>query len=469
LKNLKGLLDKIKNINHKKWWNVGLLLVLVVIAAGFLFYRFRGYPLADIRQKEQLYNSILADIKKPTFPDRVCKVSDYGAIADGQTKNTEAIAKAIADCSGKGGGTVEFPKGQWFTGQIHPKDNINLHLDDGAQIIFSTDQNDYLPAVFSRFQGMEYYNYSSPIYANGVTNVAITGTGQLIGNGDAWRAWGNAIPSMHARKDLINMVISGVPAEQRIFGENDRLRPAFIEFINCKNILVQDVSIEQGPMWTIHPVYSQNVTIDHVNVNTSQPNSDGVDVDSDRDVLIQNSTFSTGDDAISIKSGLEKTGPGANHPTQNVVIQNCTVKKAHAGVSIGSEITAGVSNVVIKNNTFSSCSDGFSIKSSRGRAGTIENIWLADTKMSGVTDGISLDTAYTSAVRIDNGSDSVFRNILISGINITKAKQALHIDTSDPSHIYDVNITGLNASSTKASISHAGTVNISNSNIQVTN
>jgi len=417
-------------------------LVFVVI---ILAVRFRRYPFRLVCENQQRYLLIMSQINKPQIPQRQCNILDYGAIGDGKTKNTQAISQAIADCSQKGGGKVIFPAGKWFTGPIHFLDNIELTLLVGAEINFSDNRSDYLPLVLSRYQGMDYYNYSPLIYARDCQNIAITGKGKIVGNGEKWRVWSDKPQDPDAGAELVAMVKSGVPAEERIFGEPYGLRPSFVQFVNCKNILVQGISIEDGPMWTIHPIYSENVTIDNVKINTYGINTDGIDVDSSKNVLIKNSDISAGDDAISIKSGLGIDKLSPNRPSENVVIENCQMKKGHSGISIGSELTGGIKNIIMKNNIFSSTNDGFKIKSSADRGGMVENIWLDKTQMSVNAHAILLDMFYDSHVHADSNQASVVKNILISNTNITKAQNAFMINSTDKEHVFNVIVTNFNA------------------------
>ncbi len=409
----------------------------------------------------------MSQIKKPQIPERQCNILDYGAIGDGKTKNTEAIKQAIGDCSQKGGGKVIFPAGKWLTGQIHFLDNIELSLVKDAEINFSDDRNDYLPLVFSRYQGMEYFNYSPLIYANNCRNIAITGEGKLIGNGVMWRVWSDKPQDPNAGAELLAMVKAGVPAEQRIFGEQYGLRPSFIQFINCKNILVQGISIEDGPMWTIHPIYSENIIIDNVKIDTYGINTDGVDVDSSKNVLIKNSDISAGDDAISIKAGLGEDGLRINKPAENVIIKNCKMRDGHSGISIGSELTGGVKNIIMQNNTFDSTEDGFKIKSSPGRGGIVENIWLDGSNMLVNSHAISLDMFYGSNILTNGEQESIFRNILISKTNITKAQNAFSVNSLDKDHIYNITVTNFKAVSGRGiQIEKAGRIDFNMLNIK---
>jgi polygalacturonase len=451
-----------KKLNLKFFNKKIVIFLLLLLIIALIIFRFAKYPFIPMFENIRMYSSVMSQIKKPQISQRECNILNYGAVGDGTTKNTEAIRQAIEDCSQKGGGKVVFPGGKWLTGAIHFKDNIELFLQKDAEIDFSDERSDYLPVVFSRFQGMEYYNYSPLIYAENCSNIAITGEGRLVGNGEKWRVWSSNPENLDGRQQLIAMAEAGVPVEQRIFGEADGMRPSFIQVINCKNVLVQGISIEDGPMWTIHPIYSENVIIDNVKINTYGINTDGVDVDSSKNVLIKNSSISAGDDSISLKSGLGNDGLKVNKPTENVIIENCKMENGHSGVSIGSEITAGVRNIVMKDNTFTSTTDGFKIKSLEGRGGTIEKIWLDGTDIAVNGDAISFDMFYHSKVLTAGVDHSILKNILISNTNIRKAQRPIVIDSMNKNQIFNIFFTNLNAVTKRGiQINNAGKVEMS--------
>ena len=211
----------------------------------------------------------MADLQRPQFPAATFDVRQYGAVADGKTKNTDAFAKAIAAAVHAGGGRVVVPPGRWLTGPIHLESHVNLEVQAGAEILFSQQFADYLPPVFTRWEGMEVYNYSPLIYAHDCTDVAVTGGGKLDGQGSAWWPWKKK--QQAAAKRLYEMVLAGTPVKDRVFGtEAAALRPSFIQTVGCKNVLIEGVTVTNGPMWTLHPVYSENVIIRGVNVVTER-------------------------------------------------------------------------------------------------------------------------------------------------------------------------------------------------------
>ncbi|MFA6506841.1 MAG: glycosyl hydrolase family 28 protein, partial [Treponemataceae bacterium] len=235
------------------------------------------------------------EILPPVFSPRVYNLTEMGGRGDSQTDETEIIRNAIETCSREGGGTVLLPEGLWLTGPIHLKSGVNLRLEKNATLKFSSVFSDYLPVVFTRWEGTECYNYSPLIYADGCENIGVSGEGTLLGNGEAWWHWKKL--QQEAANRLVDAEALGIPVEKRIFGRvEDALRPQFIQPINCRNVLIEGITIKDGPMWTIHPVYCENVIVRNVSVISSGPNTDGLNPDSCKNVLVEKCSFETGDD-----------------------------------------------------------------------------------------------------------------------------------------------------------------------------
>ena len=242
------------------------------------------------------------EIPPPSFPTEEFNIKNYGAVGDGKAMCSGAIEQAIEKCENCGGGKIIIPPGKWLTGPIHLRSNMELHISKGAEVLFSNNFDDYLPVVQTRWEGTDCYNYSPLIYANNCENIAITGTGKLNGQGEAWWHW--KMLQQHGADTLTDMGYQHEPIEERVFGTpSDALRPSFIQTINCKNVYIHDVKIMNGPMWTVHPVYCENVHITGIQINTNGPNNDGIVPDSCMNVLIENCLVSSGDDCIVIKSG----------------------------------------------------------------------------------------------------------------------------------------------------------------------
>jgi hypothetical protein len=358
---------------------------------------------------------------RPQIPPGVFDIREFGAVADGKNKATQAFRAAIVTASAAGGGTVLVPPGTWLTGPIHLASNINLHVSEGATLLFSQDFDDYLPPVLTRWEGQELYGYSPLIYARDCQNVAITGAGKLDGQGAAWWPWKK---TQHASAvKLYELVTTGVPTEQRVLAEEGGLRPSFIQTIGCKNVLIEGVTLTDGPFWTIHPVYSENVIVRRVRVQTSGPNNDGCDPDSSRNVLIEDSFFSTGDDCVVIKSGLNEDGWRVGRPSENIVVRRLRGEAGHGGVVIGSEMSGSVRNVWVTDSELVGTDRGLRIKSMRGRGGTIENVFYEDVRHHDIRLAVvELTTFYaTSTLAPKTAIAPLIRNIHVKNVSASGA------------------------------------------------
>ena len=382
---------------------------------------------------------ILARIVAPTFPARDFDITKFGAVADGKTDCTAAIAKAIDACAEAGGGSVIVPAGEFLTGAIHLESNVDLHLEKNSVLKFSTDPNAYLPVVFTRFEGTELYNLSPLIYALGQSNIAVTGEGTLDGQADEsnWLAWKNS----SSRKQLTKMAEDNVPVEQRQFGVNNHLRPDFIEFNRCQNILIEGVKIRRSPMWELHPLLCTNVTVRGVDIFSHGANNDGCDPESCRDVLIEKCIFDTGDDCIAIKSGRNADGRRVNVPSENLIIRDSTMRDGHGGVTIGSEISGSCSNVFVENCEMSSpnlvCA--LRLKSNAMRGGVLQNIFMRNVNVGLVKDSVlQIDFLYEEGARGD--FKPVAHNVVMENIEVAQTPRVLNVKGFPAASITDVRI-----------------------------
>ena len=370
---------------------------------------------------------ILARIAPPEFPAHDFVITDFGAVADGRTDSTAAIRNAIDACMKAGGGHVVVPAGTFLTGAIHLQSGVDLHLAATNTVLkFSTNPAAYLPAVFTRFEGTELYNYSPLIDALGRTNVAVTGPGTLDGQADEsnWLAWKN----ISARARLVKMAADNVPVEQRRFGAGDHLRPDFIEFNRCRNVLVAGVHIRRSPMWEIHPLLCTNVTVRGVDIFSHGANNDGCDPESCKDVLIEHCRFDTGDDCIAIKSGRNSDGRRIGVPSQDIIIRNCTMRDGHAGTAIGSEISGGCSNVFVENCEMSSpnlvCA--LRLKSNAMRGGVLQNIFMRNVNVGRVKDSVlQIDFLYGEGAQ--GGFKPVAKNVVMENITVAQTPRVLNV------------------------------------------
>jgi polygalacturonase len=358
-------------------------------------------------------------------------VLDYGARNDGSARSTEAIKKAIQAASKAGGGTVYFPAGTYVTGAIQMVSNLVLHIDAGATLKFHTDLSEY-PLVKGRYEGTEAITPAPLIGGENLENITITGRGTLTTDNAEWIKR-TTVPEARAMWESINERLE----KRESVSESDYrkaapfLRPSFIRPMNSKNVLIEGVHIVGSSMWTLHILYCQNVVIRNVVVETYPGhNTDGVDIDSSREVRISDSYFSTGDDAICIKSGKDADGRRVNRSTENVTITNCTIQRGHGAVVLGSETAGSIRNIVASNIVSQHTDKGVRIKSGRARGGVVENIrfdnWIIEDPAGAA---IEVTNYYT---RIPDEPVSartpIFRNITVSRMTVNRAPIAVSIE-----------------------------------------
>ena len=426
--------------------------VSIAVAPRLLSSRALGFALLEEDPWQSVMPGILARIKPPVFPNRNFPITRYGARGDGQTNSTEAFRKAINACSKAGGGRVVVPEGTFLTGAIHLKSNVNLVVSRGATIKFSKDPGDYLPVVFSRWEGTELMNYSPFIYAFEQRNIAITGEGTLDGqsgndswwpwNGRAAYGWKEGTPSQRAgRAALQQMAEQGVPVKDRVFGAGHYLRPQFIQPYRCQNVLIEGVQIINSPMWEIHPVLCTNVIVRGVKISSHGPNNDGCDPESCTDVLIDDCDFDTGDDCIAIKSGRNADGRRLNAPTQNMIVRNCRMKDGHGGITVGSEITGGVRNLFAENCRLDSpnLDHALRVKNNAMRGGLLENLHFRDIHVGQVAHAvITIDFNYEEGAK--GSFTPVVRNYTVDRVVSKKSKHALDVQGLANAPIYDLRL-----------------------------
>jgi hypothetical protein len=401
--------------------NIRILCTIMILIVGLgpkVFAQFDTVPyeIAPINAPFEM-----PQLDRPVFPDKTFDIREYGAIeigTDEAFKNTDAIHRAIEDANRAGGGTVLIPEGKWLTGPIHLMSNINLHIAEGAVLYFSTDRSDYLPVVRQRHEGVEAYNYSPLIYAYELKNVAVTGKGKLDAQGKHWWEWFREYgPPPRA-------IATKIPLSRRDFGKGsgmEGMRPNFVVFWKCENILVEGITLTDTPMWNVHLIYSKKAIVRNITVNSlDAPNGDGVVIDSSGDVLVEYNHFETGDDAVVLKSGLNEEGLQINIPTENVVIRNfeaIDIRTGSGGVVFGSESSGGIRNVYVHDAYFEGSDRGIRFKTERGRGNVIENIYIHDIRMKNLTyEAINVNTFYTGPGV--TGPSPLIRNINIRDIEI---------------------------------------------------
>lgn len=338
---------------------------------------------------------LMDSVKVFVYPKKDFSIVDYGAISGGKTINTNAIAKAIEACSKAGGGRVVIPSGEWLTGPVHFKSNVNLHLSDGAILSFTDNPTDYLPAVMTSWEGMECYNYSPLLYAFECENIAITGKGMLRPNMDTWKVWfKRPKPHMDALAELYTMAATDIPVKERQMakGENN-LRPHLIHFNRCNNVLLDSFKIRESPFWTIHLYMCNGGVVRNLDVRAHGHNNDGVDLEMSRNFLVENCKFDQGDDAVVIKSGRNQDAWRLNAPCENIVIRNCTILEGHTLLGIGSEISGGIRNIYMHDcEAPNSVHRFFFIKTNHRRGGFVENVYMENVKCGSTLRVLEIDT-----------------------------------------------------------------------------
>lgn len=415
-------------------------------------------------------------LKVPTFKNYTVNIIDFGAVGDGVTLNTEAFAKAIDAVHEKGGGKVVVPAGIWLTGPIVMKSNVNLYTEKNSLILFSPDFDLY-PIVDASFEGLNTKRCQSPLSAHQAENIAITGYGVFDGSGDAWRPtkkekltdrhWRNLVASggvvdaagkiwypsessLRGQAFCVDQNVPvGLPSDEEWNAIRDFLRPVLLNFVECKNILLDGVTFQNSPAWNIHPLMSENIIINNITVRNPwySQNGDGIDIESCKNTFIVNSSFDVGDDAICMKSGKNEDGRQRAMPTENVIVSNCVVYHGHGGFVVGSEMSGDIRNISVTDCSFIGTDVGLRFKSNRGRGGVVENIWISRINMINIpTDPLTFNLYYggKSAIEaIEAGDDPsvqaglipevtietpAFRNIYISDITSNGSDRAFYFN-----------------------------------------
>ena len=331
----------------------------------------------------------IPQLKRPTFPELTINIGDKGVKSN--TPITPIINQIIEEVSRKGGGTVIIPEGKWQSGRITLKSNVNLHLAEGAEVEFAGNAEDYLPAVFTRHEGIEIMGPGSFIYANGENNIAVTGKGTIYGPSlDAeirQRPNGNTV--------VENDILAHAAIQERVFdGMEGRgfYKPKTISPINCTNVLIEGITMERSTFWNVCPIYCENVIIRGITVNSiGIPSGDGIDIESCKNVLIEYCTLNCGDDCFTLKAGRAEDGLRVGKPTENVVIRYSLAQKGHGGITCGSETAGGIKNVYVHDCVFDGTQVGIRFKTRRNRAGGVYDVLYEKIRMTNVEEAFKWD------------------------------------------------------------------------------
>lgn len=414
---------------------------------------------------EDLYEALPFDmpvVQRPSFPDYQVDIRDFGAKADGETLNTEAINNAIKAVSEKGGGKVVIPEGLWLTGPVVLQNNVNLHVEKNALVLFSGDADLY-PLVRTSFEGLDMLRCQSPVSAMNAENIAITGHGVLDGSGDSWRPvkrnkmtdgqWKSLLKSggvvdesgkvWYPNEGALKASILTGSKEKREISDSEWegmkrwLRPVLLSIVKSKRVLLEGVTFRNSPSWCLHPLSCEDLTLNGVKVFNPwySQNGDALDVESCKNVVVTNSLFDAGDDAICIKSGKDADGRRRGEPCENVLVKNNTVLHGHGGFVVGSEMSGGVRNVYVADCTFIGTDVGLRFKSTRGRGGVVENVYVDNINMINIPgDALIADLYYAvkdapgAPVPAVTEETPSFKNIHISNISCKGAGRAMFLN-----------------------------------------
>ncbi len=396
-------------------------------------------------------------IKKTSFSKKTYSITDFGAKPNDKTNLChDAINQAITTCCLNGGGTVVVPKDTFYTGPITLKSNVNLRIEEGAILKFSTDQSLYFPAVLTRWEGVDCYNAHPLIYAYGETNIAITGKGTIDGQGSNATWWsmcgaphygwkeGMVAQRNGGREKLLQYGETSTPVYKRKMTPEDGLRPQMINLHSCSTILIEGVTLLNSPFWVIHPLFCESLTVKGVKIFNRGPNGDGCDPESCKDVLIENCMFDTGDDCIAIKSGRNEDGRKWNIPSENIIVRNCQMKNGHGGVVVGSEISGGYRNLYVENCQMDSplLDRVIRIKTSTCRGGIIENIFARNITVGQCKEAVlHIELQYENRENCKRGFIPTVRNVHLKNVTCEKSELGVYIRGLDNSEdVYDISV-----------------------------
>lgn len=365
--------------------------------------------------------------KDPRFQDLTVSILDYGAVADNKTDISDAVNKAVKFVSENGGGKVIVPAGEYYSKPINMQSNVNLYMEKGSRINFTDKIEDFLPAVFTRIEGIRCYSLHPLIYGSNLENVAITGEGVFNGSGHEWWLRDehknlNNRASGAASVDLLKMAADGVPVEERIFDTPESgMRPYFLHLLYSKNVLIEGVRFINSPFWCLAPTFCENVIVRNVSFMSPKGshNTDSVDIDSCKNVLVEGVRVDcSSDDGVVIKSGRDKDGIEVNWPTENVLVRNCEFHNSGGTVAIGSETSGGIKNVYIHDIISDDCNSVVNVKTAPGRGNVIENIVIENVKNNRAISGVTVSSKYFVNGDVEFVDMPVVRNVLYKNIEV---------------------------------------------------
>lgn len=422
--------------------------IATLVAEGL---RESGLPLSGFLKKspfQEKYTFELPIVNLPVFKKDTFNILHFGAKAGGLALNTRAIQSAIDSCAARGGGVALIPQGLWLSGPLKLRSHVNLHIAQGALVQFSDDTDQY-PLVRTNWEGLDAIRAQSPISGMDLENTALTGTGILDGAGMAWRPlkkskvtdseWKSLVASggvldergetwypteralLGSKKQLPGVIAAGYD-EAKSAEIKEFLRPNMVAIIRCHKVLIDGPTFQNSPAWTLHTLLSRHFTLQNVTVKNPAfaQNGDGVDVESTRFFRIENCVFDTGDDGVCLKSGRDAEGRRRGVPTSDGIVRGCVVYKAHGGFVIGSEMSGGVRNIYVSDCTFLGSDIGLRFKTTRGRGGAVEDIYITDITMTDIPhEAILFDMYYNG-----KAADEAIKDPELEKLPVTEATPA---------------------------------------------
>lgn len=389
-----------------------------------------------------------ADFQRPLFPERTLVITNGNA----------ALQKSLDSLGNAGGGRLIIKKGYYTTGRLTLQSNTELHLEEGATVEFKSEIKDFLPVVFTRSEGIELYSLGACIYANGATNIAITGKGKFLGPGA-----GDIRRRTMTHEVIEKVVLSAVPVNDRIYDGKTAdyiFPPALIAPIHCKNVLIEGISLSRSSFWNIVPTYCENVIIRGVKIDSKGiQRGDGIDIESSQKVLIEYCSLETGDDCIALKAGRGYDGMRVNRPTKQVVVRNCLTKAGHGGLTIGSETAGGVQEIYVHDCIFAGTDVGIRFKTRRPRGGGGHDFLFSNIRMDvnfsalrwdmlGQAQHVGQEADRSFAVTV-NALTPQFSKIKMDRIAIERAMDCINIEGIPESPLAEVELARIEAKGTR--------------------
>jgi polygalacturonase len=389
-------------------------------------------------------------------------MQELGADVTGKKLCTALVNQSIEKAAAKGGGVIYFPAGNYLTGAIHLKSNITVHIESGATVHFSDNFDDYLPFVQVRWSGLVMQSFCPLFHAADAENITICGRGTIDGQGEKWWTENGRLGALIRNNKIKDEPLTSyqkmwVNANQGFdippYWENYMMRkfyrPPFIQFFQCKNILIEGITIINSPFWTVNPEFCDNLTIHGITITnpSRSPNTDGINPSSCSNIHISDCHINVGDDCITIKSGRDADGRKWGKPCENITIINCTMLAGHGGVVIGSEMSGGVKKVTISNCVFNGTDAGIRLKSSRGRGGIVEEIRVDNIVMNNIQKSAFIFDLYydgTSQPEAVSERTPVFRNIHISNVTGSNIRKVGYISGLEEMPIEEISFSNIN-------------------------